>query len=99
MEVMLKMGRIGLRCVEEMPRQRPTMSQVHQELEDALRSVYCLSERAMDHEEQYPSFVSVDEVKLQKLYVDVDSFSLQSASLRKFDVNSFSIDVDTNGEV
>lgn len=38
--------------------------------------------------------LSVDEVKLQKLYVGVDSFSLQSASLRKFDVNSFGIDVD-----
>lgn len=99
MEVMLKMGRIGLRCVEEMPRQRPTMSQVHQELEDALRSVDCLFEQAMDHEEQYSSFVSVDGVKLQKFYVDVDSFSLQSASFRKFDVNSFSIDVDKNDQV
>lgn len=38
MEMMLKMGRLGLRCVMEVPKQRPTMTQVWRELEEALYS-------------------------------------------------------------
>ncbi|XP_061352249.1 probable serine/threonine-protein kinase PBL23 [Gastrolobium bilobum] len=39
MKVMLKMGQLGLRCVVQEPKHRPTMSQVCQELEQALYSV------------------------------------------------------------
>ncbi|KAG8367504.1 hypothetical protein BUALT_Bualt16G0078800 [Buddleja alternifolia] len=39
MEMMLKMGEIGLRCVVKVPKERPTMTQVWQELEVALNSV------------------------------------------------------------
>ncbi|XP_027179019.1 probable serine/threonine-protein kinase PBL9 [Coffea eugenioides] len=39
MEIMLKMGQLGLRCVVEMPKEKPTMTQVWQELETALDSV------------------------------------------------------------
>ncbi|XP_034683961.1 probable serine/threonine-protein kinase PBL7 isoform X1 [Vitis riparia] len=39
MEMMLKMGQLGLRCVVKVPKQRPTMTQVWQELELALYSV------------------------------------------------------------
>ncbi|XP_076889520.1 putative serine/threonine-protein kinase PBL11 [Bidens hawaiensis] len=39
MDIMLKMGLLGLRCVVKEPKQRPTMTQVHQELETALWSV------------------------------------------------------------
>ncbi|CAJ1942287.1 unnamed protein product [Sphenostylis stenocarpa] len=38
MAVMLKMGQLGLRCVVEEPKHRPTMTQVCQELEQALHS-------------------------------------------------------------
>ncbi|KAK7244484.1 hypothetical protein RIF29_39307 [Crotalaria pallida] len=38
MKVMLKMGQLGLRCVVQEPKQRPTMTQVCQELEQALYS-------------------------------------------------------------
>ncbi|PIN05841.1 Serine/threonine protein kinase [Handroanthus impetiginosus] len=38
-EMMLKMGEIALRCVEKVPKERPTMSQVWQELEAALNKV------------------------------------------------------------
>ncbi|XP_047168437.1 probable serine/threonine-protein kinase PBL25 [Vigna umbellata] len=38
MEVMLKMGKLALRCVVEEPKHRPTMTQVCQELERALSS-------------------------------------------------------------
>ncbi|XP_020540144.1 probable serine/threonine-protein kinase PBL11 [Jatropha curcas] len=36
MEVMLKMGQLGLRCVVQNPKDRPTMTQVWQELEETL---------------------------------------------------------------
>ena len=36
MEMMLKMGELGLRCVMKLPKDRPTMTQVWQELEDTL---------------------------------------------------------------
>ncbi|KAL9663867.1 hypothetical protein QQ045_019260 [Rhodiola kirilowii] len=36
METMLKMGQLGLRCVVKVPKQRPTMTQVWKELEEAL---------------------------------------------------------------
>ncbi|TYG94529.1 hypothetical protein ES288_A11G195200v1 [Gossypium darwinii] len=39
MEMMLKMGELGLRCVEKMPKNRPTMARVWQELEDTLHLV------------------------------------------------------------
>lgn len=39
MEMMLKMGQLGLRCVTEVPKQQPTMTQVWRELEEALYSV------------------------------------------------------------
>ncbi|KAK3015005.1 hypothetical protein RJ639_007258 [Escallonia herrerae] len=38
MEMMLKMGQLGLRCVVKVPKQRPTMTQVWQELEASLYS-------------------------------------------------------------
>lgn len=38
MEMMLKMGEIGLRCVVKVPKERPTMAQVRQELEAALEA-------------------------------------------------------------
>lgn len=39
MEMMLKMGQLGLRCVVDMPKERLTMTQVWQELDAALHSV------------------------------------------------------------
>ncbi|XP_057767935.1 putative serine/threonine-protein kinase isoform X1 [Salvia miltiorrhiza] len=38
MEMMVKMGEIALRCVVKVPKERPTMSQVRQELEAALKA-------------------------------------------------------------
>lgn len=37
-EMMLKMGQLALRCVVKVPKERPTMTQVWQELEAALKS-------------------------------------------------------------
>lgn len=38
MEMMFKMGQLGLKCVAKVPKERPTMTQVWQELEAALFS-------------------------------------------------------------
>lgn len=38
-EIMVKMGELGLRCVVKSPKDRPTMTQVWQELEEVLYSV------------------------------------------------------------
>ncbi|KAK4431805.1 Brassinosteroid LRR receptor kinase BRL2 [Sesamum alatum] len=38
MQMMLKMGQLALRCVVKVPKERPTMTQVWQELEAALKS-------------------------------------------------------------
>ncbi|KAI3446827.1 hypothetical protein Pfo_003492 [Paulownia fortunei] len=39
MEMMLKMGQLALRCVVKVPKERPTMTQVWEELEAALKSI------------------------------------------------------------
>ncbi|XP_022741818.1 probable serine/threonine-protein kinase PBL9 [Durio zibethinus] len=117
MEIMLKMGELGLRCVVKMPKDRPTMTQVWQELEDTFYSVDNfmnkqpsrgsrrtigkfppLSEqghrRSLD-QDYSQSFVSVDGVGFQKFLVEMDSVSLQSTSLRCFEINTInSVDVD-----
>ncbi|XWS33907.1 hypothetical protein CRYUN_Cryun22dG0123300 [Craigia yunnanensis] len=116
MEMMLKMGELGLRCVVKMPKDRPTMTEVWQELEDALYSVVNFMNkqplrssrriigkftrsaeqghrRSLD-QDYSQSFVSIDGVGFQKFHVEMDSVSFQSISLRCFEINSNSDDVD-----
>lgn len=87
MQVMLKMGQLAIRCVAKSPKQRPTMTEVWQELEKALQS-----DRVTMADDGSQSFVSVNGVGLQRFYVDMDSFSLQSASLRCLDSTSIYVD-------
>uniref|UniRef100_A0A2N9I215 Protein kinase domain-containing protein n=1 Tax=Fagus sylvatica TaxID=28930 RepID=A0A2N9I215_FAGSY len=102
MEMMLKMGQLGLRCAVKVPKQRPTMNQVLLELEEALHSVdnfisrqpssgasYQSTDlyRSMDNDHSQ-SFVSIDGVGFQRFHVDMDSFSMQSTSLRRLEENS-----------
>lgn len=95
MEMMLKMGEIALRCVVKVPKERPTMAQLWQELEAALEEVdgslpkqpYAASRRAIDERKsggigRSHSVVSVDGIGLERFHVDIDSVSFQSASLR-----------------
>ncbi|XP_021300674.1 probable serine/threonine-protein kinase PBL7 [Herrania umbratica] len=119
MEMMLKMGELGLRCVVKMPKDRPTMTQVFQELEDTLysvdssinkqpwrssrRTIFGKFSRPTEQEHRRSldqdysqSFVSIDGVGLQKFRVEMDSVSFQSTSLRCFEINSVSVDVDEN---
>ncbi|KAF8012701.1 hypothetical protein BT93_I0762 [Corymbia citriodora subsp. variegata] len=101
MEVMLKMGQLALKCVVKSPKQRPTMTQVWQELEEALRLANGNSlkpaagggpHRSMDHDTSQ-SF-SIDGVGYQRFHVETDSLSFQSVSLRCLDANNLSIDFD-----
>ncbi|XP_031266991.1 receptor-like protein kinase THESEUS 1 [Pistacia vera] len=114
-EIMQKMGELGLRCVVKMPKDRPTMTQVWQELEEALhsgenfnhkrrststsnesrRSSIGRSRRSIDNDHSQ-SFVSIDGVGFQRFRIEMDSQSFQSTSLRRFEMDSISIDVDKN---
>ncbi|KAK7262997.1 hypothetical protein RJT34_30581 [Clitoria ternatea] len=119
MKVMLKMGQLALRCVVEEPKNRPTMTQVCQELEQTLYSVDSFNNkqyskgflRSIGTSQQSPdsetrrsvepndysqSFVSIDDVGLQKFHMDMDSFSFKSTNLRCLENNSISIDIDKN---
>lgn len=113
MEIMLKMGQIGLRCVEGEPKKRPTMTQVWQELEAALQSVdnmFLPRQPSLNSQTflkgtsfsqtSYEDNLSLDYVhshgtinsELQKFYIDMDSLSFRSASLRCLETDSVSID-------
>lgn len=94
MKVMLKMGQLGMRCVAQEPKHRPTMTQVCKELEQALFSDDNF--RNKDSETLSQSFVSIDGVGLEKFHVDMDSFSFKSTNLRCLENNSISIDIDKN---
>lgn len=109
-EVMLKMGKLGLRCVVKVPKNRPTMSQVCRELEEAL---YSADNKHPSRETRrsngapcrpaelgsrismdYDQSVSIDGIGFQKFHVDIDSISFQSTSLRCLENNSIEIDID-----
>lgn len=119
MEIMLKMGQIGLRCVVGEPKKRPTMTQVWQELEAALQSVdktflprqpslnshtflkgssfsqtgYKDDNWSLNYVHSHGSINS----ELQKFYIDMDSLSFRSSSLRCLETDSVSFDT-TEGD-
>lgn len=85
LEMMLKMGEVGLRCVVKVPKERPTMAQVWQELEAALDGSLPQQAASIDGDgigRSRSSVVSVDGIGLERFHVDIDSVSFQSASLR-----------------
>lgn len=96
-QVMLKMGQLALRCVAHSPKHRPTMSQVAEELEQALyeeagTGLNCRRSQGGEPLEssvmEEDSFVSVYGVRLQKFRMDMDSISFQSGSLRCLESNT-----------
>lgn len=98
-EMMLKMGQLGLRCVMNVPRQRPTMTQVWQELEEALHSTETSIHKqlsrgprnSVEHDDSQNS-VSIEGVRLQRFHVEMDGLSFQSSSMRCLEVNSIGVD-------
>ncbi|KAK9129387.1 hypothetical protein Sjap_009874 [Stephania japonica] len=102
-EMMLKMAQLGMRCVVKAPKNRPTMTNVWEELEEALYSTDNLSgakqslkgDRRSTSESH--SSVSLDGIGLQKFHIEMDkSISFQSTSLRCLEDNSVSIELDKN---
>ncbi|KAK6924535.1 Serine-threonine/tyrosine-protein kinase, catalytic domain [Dillenia turbinata] len=109
MEMMLKMAKLGLRCAVKVPKQRPTMTQVWKELEEALyesdnfinnqpsrgsrRSIVNAHCRSVDYDTSQSS-MSIDGIGLQRFHVEMDSLSFQSTSLRCLETCSVSIDID-----
>ncbi|KAJ0967880.1 hypothetical protein J5N97_024797 [Dioscorea zingiberensis] len=97
MEMMLKMGQLGLKCIVKSPKSRPTMIQVVKELEEALEdtmlSFECKQEQrvssneSIDHKEEALSF-SINGIGLEKFPAENDGFSINNANMQCFDVNS-----------
>jgi interleukin-1 receptor-associated kinase 1 len=102
MKIMLQMGQLGIRCVAQEPKHRPTMTQVCKELEQALYSNDRFTNKdsetngSLEHYDFSQSYVSIDGVGLEKFHVDMDSFSFKSTNLRCLENNSISIDIDKN---
>lgn len=97
---MLKMGQLGLRCVVKVPKQRPTMTQVWQELEAALHIAdtyipkHPLKRRliGVSHGSMMEQDDSESGIEFQRFHVDMDTD--HSASLRCLDSSAVSIDID-----
>ena len=110
MEIMLKMAQLGLRCSVKIPKQRPTMNQVWQELEEALHSVdNFLSKQPSSaalissgsnapcesmDNDYSQSFVSLNGVGFQRFHVEMESYSFRSTSLRCLEENSIIVEFD-----
>ena len=107
---MLKMAQLGLRCSVKVLKQRPTMNQVWQELEEALHSVDNFiskqpssaalissgsSAPCESMDNDYSqSFVSLNGVGFQRFHVEMESYSLRSTSLWCLEENSISVEFD-----
>ena len=102
MEMMLRMGQLALRCVVKKPKNRPTMSQVAQELEEALKSCIVPVHRKSNDQEESVSF-SINGVGLEGFHMEEDDFSIQSVAMRCLDVSGIdvnhSVDVGNVGQL
>lgn len=98
MKMMLKMGQLGLRCVVNTPKLRPTMTQVWQELQEDLylaenfihKQPSWDSRKSVDYEYSQSSFVSINGVGFQRFHVEMESPSFRSTVLRCLENNSIS---------
>ncbi|KAG4939135.1 hypothetical protein AAZX31_16G109400 [Glycine max] len=99
MEVMLKMGQLGLRCVVEEPKHRPTMTQVCQELEQALHSADDSFNNKQSPKRFHTPIGSSQQSTKSETQRSVESYdcsqsfvSIDSVGLQKFhvDMDSFS---------
>ncbi|KAL8488464.1 hypothetical protein ACS0TY_024209 [Phlomoides rotata] len=108
MDVMLEMGRLGLKCVVDEPKKRPTMTQIWRQLEAMLdpkqpvgmdfprsntRFNRSINRVSMKDTDFSQSMVSIDGIGLQRFHVDMESVSFQSVNLRCLET-SISMDED-----
>ncbi|KAI3794292.1 hypothetical protein L1987_36921 [Smallanthus sonchifolius] len=93
MDIMLKMGLLGLRCVVKEPKQRPTMTQVYKELEAALWSANSHVHRQLPPQSSTASVGGKSRELRNSHVMDHDSsVSLDGIGLQRFhvDIESFS---------
>ncbi|OAY84546.1 Receptor-like protein kinase ANXUR2 [Ananas comosus] len=90
MEMMLKIGQLGLKCVAKEPRDRPTMSQVVRELEEGMQ--LSASWRLVGEGEWQSC--SFNAVCLERYHLDIDELLIHSPRMRCLDVNSYSVDIE-----
>ncbi|CAL1361110.1 unnamed protein product [Linum trigynum] len=105
MEMMLKMGQLGLRCVVKTPKNRPTMAEVCYELQEGLflttrvapgGSLRCSTRSIEKLGESSQSIVTNGDhgVSLEKFKVDdMESDSFEATSFRFFEATSVDIDL------
>ncbi|XP_071916326.1 receptor-like protein kinase THESEUS 1 isoform X2 [Coffea arabica] len=96
MEIMLKMGQLGLRCVVEMPKERPTMTQVWQELETALDSVEIfIPKQSSLYSEELSGFRSGSTGYRDRGSID-NGHSQSSISIDGIGLQKFHVDIDSH---
>lgn len=93
MKVMLKMAQLGIRCTAPDPKNRPTMSQVVDELEAALQKA--TKSAQLSHLESRS--ISIDSAHLQRFYAEsFRDLSFNSGNMRCLDVDKL---VSSNEEI
>ncbi|KAK6126926.1 hypothetical protein DH2020_039327 [Rehmannia glutinosa] len=100
MEIMLKMGQIALRCVVKVPKERPSMTQVWEELEKALNSVDDLLVPKHPLEEDSPRLIrsNTNQSTSRKIHRSSATYHDYSHSIVSVDgigLERFHVDVDS----
>ncbi|KAA8547551.1 hypothetical protein F0562_003980 [Nyssa sinensis] len=96
MDIMLKMGKLGLKCMVKVPKQRPTMTEVWQELEAALYSAENLIHRQLSRGSQR-SIGTSNRMRDEESFRSTDhdysqsSFSIDGVGLQRFRVEMDSL--------
>ncbi|KAL7134592.1 hypothetical protein ABFS83_11G037500 [Erythranthe nasuta] len=87
MEIMLKIGQLALRCVVKEPKERPTMTQVWQELEQLLKSADGLLPITSDHRPMLIGTNNYDRPITRSRSIPRPSDHDFSHSIERFDVD------------
>ncbi|KAL0427383.1 UNVERIFIED_CONTAM: Receptor-like protein kinase THESEUS 1 [Sesamum latifolium] len=101
MQMMLKMGQLALRCVVKVPKERPTMTQVWQELEAALKSIddhLLLPAQPLDEDSPTLMISTTDQATSCRIHqlssIDHD-YSYSIVSIDGIGLERFHVDIDS----
>ncbi|KAL0345528.1 UNVERIFIED_CONTAM: Receptor-like protein kinase THESEUS 1 [Sesamum radiatum] len=101
MQMMLKMGQLALRCVVKVPKERPTMTQVWQELEAALKSVddhLLLPPQPLDEDSPTLMISTTDQAtghRIHQLSSTDHDYSFSLVSIDGIGLEKFHVDIDS----
>ncbi|KAK4381802.1 Receptor-like protein kinase THESEUS 1 [Sesamum angolense] len=100
MQMMLKMGQLALRCVVKVPKKRPTMTQVWQELEAALKSVddHFLPPQPLDEDSSTLMTSTTDQatsLRMNQLSSMDHDYSSSIVSIDGIGLERFHVDIDS----